>query len=948
MRGCYFLLNPKKMKRLNFSITLILLFTGTRLAICQPIPVDTALHTGKLSNGLTYYIRRCTIPKGVADFFIVQKVGSILELDNQRGLAHFLEHEAFNGTVHFPGTSLIDEMEKKGIKFGSNINAYTSFDQTVYNLTHVPMNREGILDTTLLILHDWSGEITNYDKDIDEERKIIHEEWRTRSSAGSRMVEKDLLPTLLEGTPYAHRLPIGTMEVVDNFKPQELKDYYKKWYRPDLQAIIVVGDVDPAQVLAKLTKLFQDIPAPVNPAKREYVKVPDNATPIVAISSDPEFQGAQAAIYWKQDDITFEQRASKAYFKRKLINNILCNMMSERLSVAHDKKGSPIKDAITSMGNYSYSLRPSWNVSITAADTGIMPALKDVLVEIEKMHRYGFSLNEYEPTIRDFNINNNESDYRERDTRQTFMLTDDYIKEFLENKPAATPEWIYNTKKEILAGLTMDTLNFYAKKLAEDRNMAFQIALPSKAGVKIPTKQEVLALWDEVKKMKLKPYVKEVKPIDADLVKTPKAGKIIKIEKATAPFGYDKWVLSNGVNVLFKHTSFDEPNIIVYGYKKGGYSLVSLEDLPTAVYYNSLSQFEGFRGFEGKVGGNFSLEKNAEVINTGAAKVDMKLMFKYIYLGMTDFKKKPEAFDNWKTSMLESLKGRYSNPNIVFRDTITSIIRNHNPWALNLNDSAVIQKVNYDKVITLHKQRFGDARGFTFVITGQANEDSLKRLVETWLGGLPSTSKEENVIDHGTYIPKGVIKRHIVEKMGTQKSTVVAAWSGSVPNTLQNQLLMSFTTQVLTTIYLESIREKEGGTYGVGVVGQIDKQPKEQYILQVVFDTDPDSAKKQKLIGIVYDEIKKLQDQGPDKALVEKIRTSVLAKHAEQNKREDSEYWSAVANAYVSTGVDWRTGYKDIASSITPEQIRDFARVIFSQGNLIEVVMDPAPKPISK
>ncbi len=931
------------MKRLKFITVLLLLFVATSQAFSQSIPMDTALHTGKLSNGLTYYIRRNTIPKGVADFYIVQKVGSVLELDNQRGLAHFLEHEAFNGTVHFKGTSVVDVLEKYGVKFGTNINAYTSFDQTVYNMTHVPIVREGILDTALLVLHDWSGEITNYDKDIDEERKIIHEEWRTRSSAGLRMTEKDLLPTMLAGTPYAYRMPIGLMSVVDNFKPQELKDYYKKWYRPDLQAIVVVGDIDPAQVLAKLTKLFEDIPAPVNPAKREYVKVPDNAVPIVAISSDAEYQGANAAIFWKQDDIPFEQKATRDFFKRKLIYEIISNMMSERLSVGYQKKGSPVKDAITTMAKYSESQRPSWNVSLTASsDTSIMSALKSVLIDVEKMSRYGFSLHEFEPVIKNFNLSSNESEYADRNNRQTFMFTMDYINQFLENTPEPTAEWKYTTTKEILNGLTMDTLNFYAKKIAQDRNMAFQIVLPAKPGVKIPTKEEVLALWGAVKQMKLKAYVKPVKPNDLALLKTPKPGKIVKEEKDASPFGYTKWTLSNGAMVWFKHTDIDDPAIIVYGYKAGGISVINRDDLPTALAYNSLSQLENFEGFDSQVGVSTSLEKNAEIINAGAPVTQMEQLFKSMYLHMTVIKKKPDGFDNWQAAMYESLKGRHTNPRVVFRDTISSVLRNNNPWGINLDDSSVIKKVDYDKVFSLHKERFGDARGFTFVITGKVSADSIKTLAQTWLGSLPSTQKEEHVVDRGLNYPTGITKRHLVEKMGTPRSTVLVAYTGNIPNTLQNQVLMSFTYQVLTTVYLSAIREKEGGSYGVGVYGQIDLHPKAQYLLQVGFDTDPDSVKKQKLVGIVYDEIKKLMADGPDKTVVETIRTSMLAKYAEQTKRKDAGYWNSMATIYLSTGLDWANGYNDIVNSVTPAQIQDFAKNIFSQGNLMEIIMDPA------
>jgi zinc protease len=931
------------MKKLNYFGLLFLVFMGTKIAVAQPIPVDTTLLTGKLNNGLTYYIRHNERTKGAANFYIVQKVGSILERDDQRGLAHFLEHEAFNGTKHFPGTTVVKEMEKKGVRFGSHINAQTSFDETVYNLNGVPTTREGIVDTALLILHDWSGEITNLQPDIEEERGIIREEWRTRSSASLRMDEKVILPTLLAGTPYANRIPIGSMDVVNNFKRQELVDYYKKWYRPDLQGIIIVGDVDPNKILEKLNTLFEDIPAPVNPAKREYVKIPDNDAPIVAIATDPEYPVANAEVYWKGDDVPADQRNTRRYFKMQIVNELISNMLDERIEKLKQKKGATFVNAYSKMGQYSISQRPAWLADIAPANYNVLGALKDVLTECERMRRFGFSKNEFEHDIKHFYSSRNETDYKDKEVVRNEEYIIRYINNFLYNEPAPDAAWKYFTTKEILDNMTIDTLNFYAKKYIHDNNMAFEIDLPDKNGIAVPTKEEVLAVWDEVKNSKLKPYVKKEEPDVVAKLKTPEPAAITNAEENTAPFGYAKWKFSNGVEVWFKHTDVNESTVWINGYKPGGYSLLKRKDLPTAAAYDGLAQLAGgFNGFNGKIQGQTNLTRTKASITTKASSTDLKLQFQYVYVNMTQIKKKTSVFNNWETGHLQALRKRVISSSTIFRDTLNAIILNRSPWALTLADSNELKQVNYREVSRIHKQFFGNAAGFTFIITGNVNADTVRALAQTWLGGLPSTGLPAQVIDHNVYPPPGIIKKHLVEKMATPKTTVGIIYSGEIPVTMQNIALMQMTTEMLNTRYLATIREKEGASYGVSVQGQVYKYPKDRYYVQISFDTDPDSVKKEKMIGIIYGEIKKLMADAPDKDMVEKARTDFLTSYQQGKKLKNSDYWSGIAVYYYENGLDYDHEYGEVLKSVTPEQIRDFAKNVFSQGNLIEMKMDPA------
>jgi zinc protease len=472
--------------------------------------------------------------------------------------------------------------------------------------------------------------------------------------------------------------------------------------------------------------------------------------------------------------------------------------------------------------------------------------------------------------------------------------------------------------------------------------MAFEILYPVKENLHLPEKSDIAKLWDEVKRMDLKPWVKENKTNDLTNLKIPLMGKVIRTKKNSPPFGYTKWLFSNGVNVWFKNTGYEESDVQVYGYKPGGYSQVSLADLPSALSYNELSlSSSGFVGTEETTVFSF-LDKYESTISAVGTTVNLKMLLQDIYLRMTIYKKEQSVFDNWKTKRLEQISSKSVEPKVVFGDTLTAIMSNHNLRALSLLNLKVLNRVHYEKVMALHKRFFRNANGFTFIITGNLNIDTVKALAETWLGGLPAIAKcDTTIIDHNMYPPKGIVKKHFIKKMQTPQSTITIGYTGQIPYTVDNNVLMVFCEELLKMRYTETIREKEGGSYGVAVSGQLIRRPKGRFIFQINFDTAPDPIKKDKLISIVYQEINKLIIEGPEKEKIDMIRKNELKNYFEDANRKSARYWGGNAGALLLYGIDLVTDYDKRLLSVTPIQIQEFAKRIFSQGNQIEVVMDP-------
>ena len=932
--------------KIQFFLPFVLLILSSFCSLAQqaqPIPTDPMVRTGKLSNGLTYYIRHNELPKQRAEFYIVQKVGSILEEEAQRGLAHFLEHMCFNGTKNFPGNTMIQELEKKGIKFGQNVNAATGLDQTVYNLSNIPVNREGIVDTALLVLHDWSGFVSLTDKDIDDERGVIREEWRT-TNTGDRRVQAQYIKEVFAGTQYAERLPIGLIDVINNFAYQDLRNYYKKWYRPDLQAIIVVGDIDVDQIELKIKQLFADIPAPVHAAPRPQFQVPDNTDPMVSVVTDPEVTRTLVNIFCKKDAIPAAMKSGTEYMVTQLINNLVATMFNQRMYELSQKPDPPFAGAYGRMSNFILTpTKWAWTVSAAPrSNKDSEVALRALITENERMRRYGFLESEFERAKVNI-LRGYESAFNDREKQNNASYVNKYVGLFLSNEPAPGIEWEYDFVRNQFANISVGQVNLVAKTFVTDTNMVFVVTGPKKEDLVLPTRDQIIAAWQEIKNEKINPYVDAVsdKPL---LDKKPVAGKISKTEQK--PFGYTQWTLSNGVKVLIKKTDFKKDQVIMSSYSPGGSSLFSDADMPSAMAINELiplggvgqlSNLELDKLLTGKVVDvNPSVNSLNEKIEGQSSPKDFETLMQLTYMYFTQPRMDQDAFNNWKSTTKSWLENASLNPAMSLRDTINKIMTSNNPRGRNM-DLNLLSKVDYNKVMELYKNRFADASDFTFFITGNVEADSIKAMVETYLGGLPSLKRKEKFKDQGIYPQKGKVVNHFDKKQQTPKTTVVAIYTGEIPYTLQNRILMNYLQSVLTIIYTENIREKEGGSYGVVVRGNLNKFPKETYSFQVSFDTDP--AKAEKLIGMVYDEINKIKVQSPGDDYVSKVKEFTLKDH--QEKLLLNDYWSGAISGLVTLGIDTHTDYDKIVASVTPAMIRDFAKKIFSQGNMAEIVMSP-------
>ena len=940
------------MKHLFHSLLAVafVLCAGFQQAVAQqmqfpPLPVDKNVRIGQLDNGLTYYIRHNKLPENRAEFYIAQKVGSILEEPQQRGLAHVLEHMAFNGTKNFPGDDkglgVIPWCETVGIKFGTNLNAYTSIDETVYNISNAPIDRTGVLDSCLLILHDWSNYILLKDDEIDKERGVIREEWRSRNS-GMLRVYTDLLPTIYQGDKYADCMPIGSIDVINNFPYKDIRDYYHKWYRPDLQGIVIVGDIDVDTVEAKLKAVFADVQKPVNPAERTYYPVTDNKEPIVAIGTDKEVDDPSIEIYFKQDATPDSEKNNVGYLASQYMTSMISSMLNARLSELVQSANPPFTRASSYYSDFFVAkTKEAFALSASSKADGIETALKTLLQETERARRFGFTESEYARARANY-LQSLESAYNEREKTKHGSYVREYVQNFLNGEPIPGIEAEYAMMNQLAPNIPLQAMNMVMQQLVPDSNQVVIIAGPAKEGLKYPTKEEVINLLKGMKDLDLQAYVDKVS--DEPLMKeAPKGGKIIS-EKEGDIYGSTKLVLSNGVTVYVKKTDFKADEIRMKGTSLGGKSIFPDKDaLNFAVMDNviavgglgNFSQVDLTKVLAGKkVSVNAGLGATTENVFGTCSPKDFETMMQLTYLTFTAPRKDAEAFESFKNRMKAQLESAQANPLSSINDSLQKAMYNNHPRVVMMKPEMVDQ-IDYDRILEMYNDRFKDASDFTFYFVGNIDLETAKPLIAEYLGALPAINRKETFKDTKMSIRKGVYKNEYAKEQQTPTATIVFLYSGKAPYTLKNDILLSFATQVLDMVYTEEVREKEGGTYGVNCFGDLQKYPKEQLLLQIVFQTDP--AKKDKLAGIVVDELKKLAAEGPSDVHLQKVKEYMLKKYADNQK--ENGYWMNNLNDYFYYGMDMTEGYTDIVNSITAKDIQKFVSDLLKQGNEIEVTM---------
>ncbi len=937
------------MKLKQFIAAVVMLVAVTAFAQqpqLPPIPVDKEVHTGRLDNGLTYYVRHNNYPEHRVNFYIAQRVGSIQEEESQRGLAHFLEHMAFNGSDNFKGNGIIDYTRTLGVEFGRDLNAYTAVDRTVYNINDVPSTRRSALDSCLLVLRDWSCGLTLDDKEIDKERGVIHEEWRLRSSANQRMLERNL-ETLYPGSKYGKRMPIGLMSVVDNFKYKELRDYYKKWYHPSNQAIIVVGDVDVDYTVAKIKELFGGIKNPANVAPVVDEPVPDNAQPIIVIDKDKEQQYNIVTLYFKHDATPDAEKSNCAYLIENYVKYAVGTMLNDRLREKAQDAASPYLQAFSYDGQYIYSKTKDAFTLLGVAKPGQENAtLKVIYEEALRAAQHGFTATEYSRMKSEY-LSQLEKKYNNRDKVKNDTYASDYTENFLQNEPMASIEVEYQLMKQLVPVLPVEIINSALPELISktDSNVVVMIQCSEKADAVYPTTAQVKSTLTQVRGEKLDAYVDNVKT-EPLITKLPAKGKIVK-ETADSKFDTKTLTLSNGVKVVLKHTDFKADEVLMRATAQGGQSLYGPKD------YINLDVFDDAIGSSGL--GNFSFEELQKALAgkqvsvsqsmtttkdhvSGSSTVkDLETLFQLTYLHFTNVKKDAK---NWATTMnlYETyLKNKSLRPESVFSDSCSYIMSNRTQREKPL-ELADLKSVNYDRILAIAKERTSNAADYTFYFVGNFNEDSIKPLIEQYVASLPSLGKVTSKFVDVTERPTGKNIVEFTRKMETPKAMARMYWyNTAMPFSVENKVYSDAVGQLLSIVYLQKIREEASAAYSAGAVGYVQRSG--NIVTTTVMGVCPMKPEKKDLaIKIMREEFDRLTTTVNADDL-EKTRKNMI-KTVETELKENGT-WLNQIGSYYGEGVDLLTGYQDIVNAMTPAKISAFVKKLVAQGNHLEVMMFP-------
>ena len=933
------------MRKFLLSLLIVVAFGINAFAqMAMPTPMDPNVRYGKLDNGLTYYIRHNEKPDNRADFYIAQKVGSVLEEENQRGLAHFLEHMAFNGTINLPGMTLRNYLQSRGIKFGENLNAYTAIDQTVYMVTEVPTDLPGLVDTCLLILHDWSSFIALEEEEIDNERGVILEEERTTGGANRRVMEQ-ILPKMYPGSPYGERLPIGTKEVIANFSYQDIRDYYHKWYRPDLQGIIIVGDVDVDAIEARIKEMFADIPAPVNPATRTQFMIDDNVEPIVAVASDPEQTSYQIMMFNKHEATPDSLKNDVNYWMAEYILSLISDMQINRLQELVQKPNPPFVYGYSYYGDYYVApTKEAWTSIAVAKDVdGIDEAITAIVAENKRMQQYGFTASEYERAKADF-MKSIESAYNERNNTENSKHVDACLNHFLSNEPMMGIETEYMLYQQIMPNLPLEAINAFASQLITNDNLVITLTAPQKEGETLPTEEELLAMYNKANAMEVEPYEEEVfdGPIVAEL---PKPGKIKK-EAVNETFGTTEWTLSNGMKVIYKQTTFKDDEIRMSAYSPGGltalpqddpYTLQNLGDIITLGGVGEFSAIDLPKVLAGKkVSVTPQIGTYSEGMTGYCSPKDLETMMQLIYLYFTAPRADQEAYESTMERTKAMLKNMELNPMITFSDSLTKILYNDHPLRLRMKVEDY-DKVDYAKAMEMYEDRFSDPNNFTFTFVGNIDVETFKPLVEQYLASLKKNKRKENWKDVGLSVAEGNHVAHFTKEMQDPKTSVYMIYNGEMEYNLYNQVYMSVLSDIMDIVYTKTIREEQGGTYGVGVMGYVDNKPTDNYMFYIAFDTNDEVYAT--LMDIAKAGLNDIVTNGPRQEDLDKVLGNKLKKRQEQ--LQENGFWTNVITSEVRDNIDVLTDYENIINGVTVESVAEFAKQILN-GNLKEIVQLPA------
>ncbi|WP_314712207.1 insulinase family protein [Prevotella pallens] len=934
-------------------LTIVALFFACNIYAQQgKIDNDNTIRKGILPNGMTYYIRHNAQTKGVADFYIAQKVGSILEEKRQRGLAHFLEHMAFNGTKHFPGNTLqpgiVAWCESVGIKFGANLNAYTSVDQTVYNISAAPVTREGVIDSCLLILNDWSHELLLTDKEIDKERGVIEEEWRTRRSGmAMQRLSEQAMPVIYVGTKYSDCMPIGNIDIVRTFPYNDLRDYYSKWYRPDLQAIIVVGDINEDKIEEKIKKLFAKIPLPQNPAHRIYYPIGNNEKMILYTATDKEQPTVNFTLYMKRDVTPKQERNTIQNYADDYKTNILRMAINDRLEELSRTKNAPFISASVRSGNFFLaSTKDAFELSGVLKEGKVIEAIQLLVGEVERARANGITIDELKRGKAEM-LSYAENDYNDRSNRRNGEFVEQCVQNFLEETPIIEPEKELEMVRKLDKTVTIDDVNELAKTIITNQNQVVTMFGPDKNTFKMPTNSSIENAILKAQKQHYTPYKTQNTLTERLITKLPKPGSIIS--ERTYKYGYTEFTLSNGLKVYVRPTNFEPDEVNLKLFSLGGKNIYPDSEMPNLTYLMAGATIGGVAQYNDLTLEKMLAGKTATVTPfidndtrgmAGTSNVkDTKTLLELVYLYFTQPRKDPQAFKNLMEQQQEFLTNAHVNPMLAYNDTLHKVAYATNRMASM--DKEQLKRVNYNRIMHIYKELFDNAANFKLILTGNININKLRPLLCQYIATLPSNNTKETI---GTYEPKLVDgkKTYIFHKKQTTPTAITTiVIKGKMEYNNRNELLMDAIGQLLRIVYTEKVREDKGGTYSVQASGDLQHHPNDEALLRIAFQTDP--QKYNGLIPIVYKELEKMATEGPSQQDLDKVKAYELKVYNQVLRMNN--YWEYVLYTDLYNGIDVDTDFRYIVENMTCDDIRTTLHNLLNQNNCIEVTMTQPTTP---
>lgn len=934
------------MKKQFLSLFLLLLAPASLFA--QTVEQDASIRQGKLKNGLTYYIRHNAKEAGLADFYIAQRVGSILEEPRQRGLAHFLEHMAFNGTKHFPGKGkqlgIVPWCETIGVKFGTNLNAYTSVDQTVYHIGSAPIKREGIIDSCLLVLNDWSQFINLEPKEIDKERGVIHEEWRNRRTGMpmQRMME-NVMPKIYKGSKYEDCLPIGNMDIVDNFPYQDLRDYYQKWYRPDLQAIVVVGDFDVDMMERKIQKLFGKIKAHKNPAERIYYPVNDNDKMIVAIEKDKEQPIILGHLYMKSETTPDSEKNSVKYQREDYINGLITYMLNGRLSEKKQVANPPFMSATVKNGAFFVSrTKDAFSLSISCKQDNVLGGVSVAVGEVERARQHGFTQSELERAKKLY-LNAAERQLKmEKDYKNSHYVSQ-CVNNFLEGEPILTPTYNLQLVKLFDGEVSLDEVNSQVGEIITDKNQVFIMYGPDKDGFVVPSESEIESTVLAAQQKRYDAYQEEQVPATL-MAALPAPGKIVS-EKPYGKFGMTEIVLSNGMKVYVKSTDYQADQITMSMRGEGGTSVYGDEDIPNFAFLSGsvteagVGDFTATRLRKALAGKSLKLapsitSEGQRITGTSSVK-DLETMLQLAHLYFTAPRKDSMAFEGMMNRNFSLLKNRNASSKVVYNDSLSATLYDHNVRMAPVTVE-IAKKADYNRIFEIYRERFSDASNFKTVFIGKVDMAQLRPLLCQYLATLPSTHKAEK--SNKANVPQIVKKNEVVKfvhKQETPLANVSVFYTANAPFSPKNDLVLDMLTRVLQIAYTDSVREEKGGTYGVGVSFNLEKEDNPNALLRISYKSDP--KRYEELNPVIYKQLLNIADHGPVASSMDKVKKYLKKQYGQMAITND--YWSYVIWHQLDDDADFDKDYCKMVDNLTASDVRKMAKELLKQNHRVEVTM---------